>query len=117
MIKDCTHTQNLRPTDRIKEFFRKIGPQSAIKRDKAQAVQDKFLLAKYKQMLKQQFEIEGESAAERLSVDEIVENAEKRRFKEVIDANIGKEVTKPPVKMIIPGSSIPKVKYSGNRPR
>lgn len=117
LVKDCTHEQNLRPTDRISVFFKKIGPQSAFKKKAYQAKQDAKQLKDYKKFLLKQLDEEGDEAAERLSIDELVENADKKRFADVVEANIGKEVKKPEVKMIIPGSNIPKVKYSGNRPR
>jgi large subunit ribosomal protein L13 len=117
LIKDCTAEQNLRPSDRITVFLKKIGKQAAYKKKANAEKQDAFKLEMYKKFLKKQFSEEGDEAAKRMSIDELVMSAEKQRFSEVVEANIGLEVKKPEVKMIIPGSNIPKVKYSGNRPR
>jgi len=116
MIKDCTPTQSLRKKDRIGYYLKKLAPQSAKKIAEQEAIDDRKRLNKFRKFLLKQFDEEGEDALERMEMDEFVVHAEEERIKQVLDENVGQKVKKKEVKMLL-GTSIPKKRISGNRPR
>lgn len=115
-VKDVTHTQNLRPQERIEHFFTRLYPRKvkrAAASGKVLAVQR---LDKYKEFVKAQYEDMGEKATD-VSLDDIKVQAQEDRYSKVYtDAGGANAKVVKPETRVWPGSNIPRKKVSSNKP-
>lgn len=114
LIKDCTHTSNLRKRDRLLYRVTTHAQLSADLLEKQERESRESKLEAFKKFLKAQIENEGAAAAERLELDELAARAETARFRKVLEDTGGKEPPKRPVKVYM-GTNIPRARHSTNK--
>lgn len=113
LVKDCTHTQNLRVKDRIKTFVTKLAPHAEKVFARREQWENEDKLKAFKNFLREHMEDVGEEKAEQMELDAFAEEAEQARMDKILAANEGRKIPKKEVRLV-KGTNIPWKRMSAN---